>query len=573
MSDYNIYENPFNPTADVIDHGDYVATEAVSTVMNVNGEPMKIFICTDKIIEDNGLKCVSNPVNFANVGSGITTPDGLFSEEIFGYTQTERNMNHGYIDLHHEFFHPYVFEILCMLHSKIKDVCAYGGERAYAIEDGKFVEIKDETDPRYDTNNSGLEFVIKNVAKLKYEKNGSRTHDDNVDFIMSLSKKEMLITKYLVIPRSYRDFSSNGTMTSIDPINKKYGRLISLCNSLTSGIAGYASHKTMYIIQEELVSLRTHGQKLIEKKEGFLHKSVLGRNTSFGTRGVISVPSLIGCDYPEDCQVNMITSGLPLSMCVEAGYPFVIKWLMDWVEQNLHGGPMVIYEPSPDNPKLGIQKEVRVKNHIDIFDNKYLKKRLEMFVRGYGGRWEPIKLELEDGGYTYAVFTGRGNASHPDSPEAATIVNRPLTWCDLIYMAAEETLADKHVYCTRYPAEDYFNITPSRLAVLSTIKTMPMYVNGKLYKHYPVINPFESEVVVSRSFIDTISVSNLHLAGYGGDYDGDTLSVKLLFSQEANEEAEEKIFNLTNYMTIGGNLIRVLGNESVLCMYNMTRRA
>lgn len=545
-----------------------IASEAqVSTVMDINGEPLKVYICNDDIIEKNHLKPVTNPISF-NRGND-PTPDGIFSEVIFGVTQSEKILNHAYIDLKHKFFHPYVYEVLKQLHSKIPKVLT--GESAWTIKDGKLVEVTDETSPEYNPDNTGLDFVMKNFNKLKLEENDSIGHNDKVRFIKILTEKEIFITKYIVIPRFYRDYSVNGRMTSIDPINNMYTRLIGMCNSLESGIVGYTAHKTLMAIQEQMVTIREYGQKLIEKKEGMIHRSVLGRNTTYGARGVISVPSLVGCDYPDDCQVNMISTGLPLAKCLECGYPFILKYLLDWVQKNASGGPMYIYRKNEKG--LMEPAEVRIKDHTTIFDKSYIDKRIQMFRFGYGGRWEPIKLETEDGVEVYCRFHGQISTSSEFDKAESSIVNRPLTWCDLMYMAAEDTLSDKHVYSTRYPAEDYFNIIPTRVAVLSTLKTMPMLVDGKIYKHYPVINPFENEVVVSRSFIDTISPSNLHLIGYRGDYDGDTVSIKMVFTQEANEEAEEKIHALTNYMTINGNLIRRLEKESVLCLYNMTRRA
>lgn len=573
--DYSVnvdLEDLNNNTLPNIDVGEG-ALEAVHTVMNINGEPMKIFLCTDKIIKENGLEEVSNATPFSNIAAKITSPDGIFSEEIFGYTQKERNLNHAYIDLKRKFFHPYVYEILCELHSKIKEVSMNGGEKYYYInKEGKYAEVKDETDPNFDPNNTGLDYVIRTFRQLKYEKNDSRTHNDNVDFINSLSDDEVLISKFLVIPRAYRDFSSQGGVKSVDPVNNIYGNLISLTKSLENSIAGYVSHKTMNVIQLKLVELRQYGQKLVEKKKGLIHKSVLGRNTSYGVRGVISVPSLVGCEFPDDCQVDILTTGLPLSTCIQAGYPFIIKWLKDWVEKNLTGGPMVVYEPSETDRKKLVKREVTIKDHIDIFDEKYLHKKLNQFVMGYGGRWKPISVTTEDDREMYLAFTGRPNVSHTENPGTASIYDRPLTWCDLFYMAAEDTLSKKHIYSTRYPAEDYFGIEPARVAVLCTIKTMPMFVNGKIYKHYPVIDPFANEIDVSRAFINTISVPNLALEGYKGDYDGDTVSTKIVFSEEGNKEAEDLLFSMTNFITVAGSIIRKLGKESTLCMYNMTRR-
>lgn len=55
-------------------------------------------------------------------------------------------------------------------------------------------------------------------------------------------------------------------------------------------------------------------------------------------------------------------------------------------------------------------------------------------------------------------------------------------------------------------------------------------------------------------------------------YDGDTVSIKILFSVEANEEAAKQMTELKHYVSIKGDLVRVIGNESYLTFYNMTRR-
>jgi len=55
-------------------------------------------------------------------------------------------------------------------------------------------------------------------------------------------------------------------------------------------------------------------------------------------------------------------------------------------------------------------------------------------------------------------------------------------------------------------------------------------------------------------------------------YDGDTVSVKILFTMEANQEAAEALNSIKHYMSIQGNLVRVLKNEAYLTFYNMTRR-
>ena len=73
---------------------DDVVMESASTVMNVNGEPMKVFICTDKIIEANNLQCVSNPINFANIANamkGFMTQEGAEVKKVLNEIKNNKH--------------------------------------------------------------------------------------------------------------------------------------------------------------------------------------------------------------------------------------------------------------------------------------------------------------------------------------------------------------------------------------------------------------------------------------------------------------------------------------------------
>ena len=168
-------------------------------------------------------------------------------------------------------------------------------------------------------------------------------------------------------------------------------------------------------------------------------------------------------------------------------------------------------------------------------------------------------------------FSGHGKNEKIKDIKTPQLYNRVLTWTDLLYMAAVDTLYDKHVYITRYPLEDYFGTFPSRVFVLSTMKTMPMIYNERNYPFYPQIDPSLPEAEVSTLFNDTVTMDNTYLKGLGGDYDGDQVSLKGIFSAEANAEAEEIMHSIKHYVNIAGDLMRVIGNEAFLTYYNMTK--
>ena len=70
-------------------------------VKHLKLEPLDV----NKFISVNKLKLISNPVYFDR--SGMPTPDGLLSNEIFGVTSNDRTEIFAYIELEGEsFLHP-----------------------------------------------------------------------------------------------------------------------------------------------------------------------------------------------------------------------------------------------------------------------------------------------------------------------------------------------------------------------------------------------------------------------------------------------------------------------------------
>lgn len=51
----------------------------------------------------------------------------------------------------------------------------------------------------------------------------------------------------------------------------------------------------------------------------------------------------------------------------------------------------------------------------------------------------------------------------------------------------------------------------------------------------------------------------------------DQITIKGLFTQEANKEAEEAMYSRSNLLTISGDNIRVSSNESIQTLYQLTK--
>lgn len=548
-----------------------IGLESSNKIINQDDTPLIIDLITDICIMDNELKPVTNPIYF-NRGFE-PTEDGLFSYEIFGQTAKERMYRHAYIDLKRPFLHPYIFERLKTCFKSIGDIAA--GEGSWIVtSEGQIERIKDTQDKRYNEENTGLAWLYKNWKKIKFEEKDNMTRRETIKLLKNFPANEIWITRWIVAPVFYRDYDkgSSGSKPSVPELNDLYRKLIQYCSSIDDSGLDFYANKTLYKIESVLVDIRKYGQSIIEGKKGALAQTILGKSTDRGARSVISVPSLNYCDKPEDCLVNILNTGIPLAKCCETGYPFMIKWILEFFESEFKNKKEIpVYKKDKKTGEVKIEY-VKIKNHVEIFTNEYIDKKMKQFIKDYGGRFKPIKLQCEDGSEINMTFTGRSYSKNIDNPQAASIAGRPMTWTDIFYMAAVETLQDiKHVYTTRYPLLDYFGTFPSRVSVLSTFKTAPVLINGKIYMHYPIIDCSMSPSEVTSQFIDTVSMSNLYLDAIGGDYDGDTVSIKVPFSEDANQEAEEYIHSLKHYVTIQGELNRILGNESCLTFYNMTR--
>lgn len=97
-----------------------------------------------------------------------------------------------------------------------------------------------------------------------------------------------------------------------------------------------------------------------------------------------------------------------------------------------------------------------------------------------------------------------------------------------------------------------------------------MVVDGKFYPKYPYIRQGDIGRNTSNMFVNSARLCNLFLDGLNGDYDGDTTTIRPIYTVEANEEMEQTMRSNFNFINMGGKPIRNPGNEAYQSIYNMT---
>lgn len=116
---------------------------------------------------------------------------------------------------------------------------------------------------------------------------------------------------------------------------------------------------------------------------------------------------------------------------------------------------------------------------------------------------------------------------------------RPLTYMEMFYVAAYKsvnlTQPPKHVTATRYPILNVFGIIPTRVNIQTTEPNRTVHLRHAsepidvVLPRYPILNAISQ---------DSMSPHPSTLGGYGGDFDGDTMSMISVLSDEANQEIE-----------------------------------
>lgn len=559
---------------------EYIADRAIVTedVANFSDSKLRVkMLDVEDFIKKNDVKEVTNSIFF--IKNGIPTSDGLLSNEIFGITKEERANIWGYIDLCGHYLNPFIYKIWSRMDGNIKNIVH--GVKSYNISKEGYIE-EDPTG----NGGTGLNWLYKNISKIKIKKTESRQRINNIKFIEE-NRDNLFITKMLVQPPFYRDVLSNGGRTEVGQLNKYYASLLIATKSLkeTQDFGFSLGDATQGRIQECLLSIfkcitGTSGDPQdgtgLTGKLGIINNS-LARTVDMGTRLVLSAPEL-KVERLEDLMTDTEHCALPLASALVNFKPFVVFAMKRYFENEFGNS-----ESFPTIGKDGKIKYMRVKNAKEIYSDERLEKEINEYIHGFSNRFKPINVEYEDENGKSAVgsIIFKGKSVKPqdvlklqkggDLNVDATLIKRHLTWLDVLYLAACEAVKDKCVLITRYPIDSAYNQIPQIPRIATTKEVEPVLLNGEFYRWYPKLTESDISGNTSNKFIDTLNISNLLIGGMGADYDGDTVGIKGVWIQESNKELREFIKSKSHYINFSGSNLRKPSNEAIQSLYSLTK--
>lgn len=483
---------------------------------------------------------------------GNFNSNGLFSVEIFGQVGSEiRNRRFAYIDLHCEVLHPIVYFSVIQLKSFYDEILA---GRTYALWDEKTKSfIKDSSD----SAQTGYEFFISHIEELVFEE----TNSDKRKFLIKLfdkakKEKKLFLRYHLVLPAGLRDyFIDSSGKPQEDEINTYYRKLLYQSSLIEPNL--YKKDKVAfdsirYSIQKVSYDIFEYLKSLLEGKNKLILGKWVTRKVFNSTRNVLSsaIEHADSVDDENRLGYNECFVGLHQFLRVtipKCFYEMKTKFLKDIFIEQSDFAKLVDVKTLKSQEVLNnhIQKDYELWTTLDglekqiaNFQNLYI--RHEPILLGNNKYY--LALVYNDG---KKVKVLHGIEELPEEYDKKYVT--PMTYAEFFYLSIEHLNAKIPALITRYPVTGYGSIFPAFMKIKTTIKSQKLeevddsfIPTGKIYSQFPIKD---------IEFFNTVSVHNSHLALLGADFDGDTVSVIGLLTEEAQEEVKNLLSKKEYYLT------------------------
>lgn len=522
----------------------------------------------EKLIEVNKahktIVQVTSPRLFSN--KMVYDPQGILSTDLFGVSKGDRKGIFGYIDLGRPFLHPHIYgNVLKRMFRNIIHIVS--GQRKYSVINGKLEQN--------DAGWTGIQSLYDHWNEIDWNKSNS-SNERNLTLLKGISRDQVFMKKMIICPPAYRDVVLAGTVDSSDHVNElndMYVKLIRAISGLNEGgMFARTQYATQYKIQETLLEISDYFKGQVSKKTGLIRRYLIGKSVEYGTRAVISAPTYNN-ETINDNMVDLEHTALPIAQVCSTFYPFIESWLKNFFTREIIQNPNLIsyYDVEAGKEITATLNEPEVQ-----FSDKNIKRMINDYVFNPDNRFKIIPVEAlvpdlrnKKGGRpikAYMILKGKKMLSN-EMPLA-----RPMTVTDLLYLACHDVVEEKrHVMVTRYPVGTDKGLFINNIRVASTRTHQKIIFNNKEYPFYPDIDFSIPQRQVGVQFIDTAVFSNSLLDGMGGDYDGDQVSIKGIWTDEANMEADEIMGRKMTALNITGTNSRVVAKEVFNSFYALTK--
>lgn len=500
--------------------------------------------------------------------------DGLFSIETFGRLgDKRRDTQFSYVNIKTTIFHPLIYKALGKLKGLYLDIMA---GKAYAVWDPKekdFIASDDQV------GETGYQFFVQHWAEIKFKRTESPTRDERINLINKY-KDRALTSRILIMPAGLRDVRVGaGNRLEFDEINDIYRRIVGISRTVAGSgdkITSPALNYSRYQLQTAFNEVYTLIERMLRDKKGFVQNKWARRRVFNGTRNVISSMDtskeyLGGVGAPK--AYNTI---LGLYQTMRGAMPFTVNHLRSGYLSEAFGEGDSSTMARLVNPKTYKRENVELpsltKDKWTTLDG------LEKVVNSFKElevRHQPVMVEDY---YLALIYKGPDKTFRifGDIQEFPEHLDRkyvePITLVEFLYLSGYQRWNDLKVITTRYPVTGMGSSYPSDLYVKTSVVGEVRYELGpdweKIGDEY-VAEEFPTKE--PNAFLDSATISPSRVPGLGADFDGDTVSNLIVYSDEAMKEIEKNLHSREAYSDPSGGLRTSTQTDTIaLLMRNLT---
>jgi hypothetical protein len=528
---------------------------------------VSLLVLTPKKLE--GVK----PVRVLDIFDGISNnfhEDGLFSVSTFGKPGDERrNMRFSYINVKVPIFHPIIFRALTTLKRMYLGIIS-GTD--YAVWDDS---IKDFVRADALSGSTGFAFFTTHWDKIVFPDTKSDKREQNILMIKKYLAN-CLTTNVIVLPAGLRDIEvGNDGRIKEDEINGIYRKLLAVSNTISDSavrsnpeivnVARYNLQCTFNELYDLIESMLSGKKKLVMDK-------FASRRLMNGTRNVITAMDTSTPYLGAVGSVNFNNTIIGL-------YQFS-KALMPVVRFHVRTGFLSKVFLSVGADAVLVNKKTLKKENVSLkssyFDRWATDEGVEKVITSFsedGIRHRPLEIE---GYWVGLIYKGPDNTFKiiQDISEVPPTRSKedvwPLTFCELLYLSCYSKVTDYPLFLTRYPITGIGSIYPSIGYVKTSVKSEQRSELGDTWE--PMGSEFIAyEFPTKGEFVNSLVPHSSKLAGLTADFDGDTSSANVTYSDESKKEVKDYLTKKVAYVNVDGTFTSSVNVETVgLVLHNLT---
>lgn len=497
-------------------------------------------------------------------------PDGLFSTQIFGVVGSDARMvKFSYIDLKISIIHPTVFNVMMQMRAFYRDILS---GREFAKWDPV---LKDFIRSDVLDGQTGYEFFVQHMNEIVFEERPSVRREQGIRLIQKY-KEVTLIDKVLVLPAGLRDveIDRNGR-TSSDEVNEMYARILRIANTInpsTVSISPEAYNAQRMSLQNAFNDVYDYLSKIIEGKKNLMMGKWASRKVNDGTRNVITAMDTKTQELGAPGTIGFNDTAVGLYQASRAIRPITLFQMRNGFLADCFTVPGAPVRLVNRDTLLSERKTLSSESYARWLSNDGLEKFMSYFKEN-SIRHNPIVIEGSYLGLMYRGPDGTFKIIHglDDLPEGRLAEHcTPLTIAEFLYSQIY-SVANKYTgYVTRYPVTGLGSVYPSKLFLKSTVKSETRQelddnwepIAGRIAYEFPTIG---------SDFYNSLSPHPSRLAGLGGDFDGDTCSFTVVYTDESTKETDAFLTSKKGFVGTNGKFTADCNTDTIkYVLHNLT---